>query len=368
MAYAQIFMYFNAPDRTEARLAAAKTAVDRALALQPDLGEAHLALGIYHYWGRRDYEPALEQFRLARKALPNSADVVALVAAVARRQNRWDEAIAGFRQATLLDPRSPVALDQLALSYAALRRYAEADRAFTQAVALSTDPADERMTQAQATVFWRGDLAPLREAVRELAPGSDAYAGNARAIWLMNWCAGDAAAAVAIAAANGNEGWGDQSNIVLPRTLYLSWAQRAAGNTAAATTAATAARDSARAGLVDQPDDALLHLALGFAEAELGHKDEALREAGKSVALLPVSHDTLTGSALLAWLATLEVRVGENDAAFEHLRQALALPSGLSISSALLKLDPVWAPIRNDPRFAQLLSLGERPVETATKP
>ncbi len=368
MAYAQIFIYFNAPDRTEARLAAAKTAVDRALSLQPDLGEARLALGIYHYWGRRDYEQALEQFRLARKALPNSADVVALIAAVARRQSRWDEAIAGFRQATLLDPRSPVALDQLALSYATLRRYAEADRAFGQAVALATDPADERMTQSQVMLLWRGDVAPLREAVRGLTPGSDAYAGNARGIWLMHWLAGDPAGAAVVAAASDSDGWNDQNNIVLPRNLYLAWAQRAAGNTAAAATAAAAALDAARAGLVNQPDDAFLHLALGFAEAEQGHKEEALREGNKSVALMPVSRDALSGPSMLVWLAALEVRVGENDAAFEHLRQALALPSGVAISSALLKLDPAWAPIRSDPRFAQLLKLGESPVEIAAKP
>jgi TolB-like protein len=185
LAYAHMFMYFNAADRTETRLAAAKTAVDRSLASQPDLGEAHFALAVYHYWGRREYGPALEQLRLARETLPNSADVVTIIAAVARRQNRWDEAITGFRQATLLDPRSSIALDQLALAYAQLRRYAEADRIFGQAVALSTEPADERMTQAQSIVMWRGDLAPLRTAASELVPGSAAYAGNARAIWAM---------------------------------------------------------------------------------------------------------------------------------------------------------------------------------------
>jgi serine/threonine-protein kinase len=116
LAYAHMFMYFNAADRTETRLAAAKTAVDRSLASQPDLGEAHFALAVYHYWGRREYGPALEQLRLARETLPNSADVVTIIAAVARRQNRWDEAITGFRQATLLDPRSSIALDQLALA------------------------------------------------------------------------------------------------------------------------------------------------------------------------------------------------------------------------------------------------------------
>jgi TolB-like protein/Tfp pilus assembly protein PilF len=368
LAYAHMFMYFNAGDRTETRLAAARTAVDRALALQPDLGEAHFALGIYHYWGRRDYALALEQLRLAREALPNSADVVTIIAAVARRQDRWDEAIVGFRQATLLDPRSSIALDQLALAHATLRRYAEADQIFGQAVALSTEPADERMTQAQSMVMWHGELAPLRAAAAELIPGSAAYVGNARAIWVLHWWARDYAAASVYAAANDSDGWSDQCNVVLPRNLYLAWAYRAAGKPEAAREALTKELDSTRAALVQREEDAELHLALGLGEAERGRKDEALREGRRAVALLPVSRDALTGSAMLVWLATLEVRVGENDAAFAHLNEALARPSGMAISSAILKRDPFWDPIRNDPRFAQLLTLGEGPVAIATKP
>jgi len=83
---------------------------------------------------------------------------------------------------------------------------------------------------------------------------------------------------------------------------------------------------------------------------------------------MPVSRDAVTGSGMLVWVAMLEVRVGANDAAFDHLRQALKLPTGMAISAAMLKLDPVWDPIRNDARFAQLLTLGEGPVEIAAKP
>ncbi len=325
-------------------------------------------MGIYHYWGRRDYAPALEQLRIARDALPNSADVVTIIAAVARRQDRWDEAISGFRQGTLLDPRSSIALDQLALSLATLRRYAEADRIFGQAVALSAEPADERMTQAQTAVVWHGDVAPLRAAVADLTPGSPAYVGNARAFWALHWWAREYAEASVYAAGKGSDGWSDQCNILLPVNLYLAWSLRAAGKPEADRDALTKALESTRAALVQREDDAELHLALGLEEAELGHKDVALREGRRAVALMPVSRDALTGGAMLVWLATLEARVGENDAAFDHLNQALARPSGMAISSAMLKLDPFWDPMRSDPRFAQLLTLGEGPVEIATKP
>jgi tetratricopeptide (TPR) repeat protein len=354
-------MYFYAGDRTEERLVAAKAAADRALALQPDLGEAHFALALYHYWGRLDYGPAVAQLRVAREALPNSADVVSIIASVARRQNRWDEAIAGFRQATLLDPRSPFPLDQLALAYGSLRRYAEADRAFGQAVALSPDPTEERVTHALNSVWWHGDLAPLRAALGELTPGSDGYAGYVPVMWRMHWWARDYAAAIAVATANGSERWNN-------RKVYLAYAYHAAGNAAAARAESTAAVDSTRAALVQRPDDPGLHLILGFCEAELGRKDDALREGRKAAELMPPSRDVLAGSDVMVGLAALEVRVGDNDAAFEHLRQALALSSGGSISPALLKLDPAWDPIRNDPRFAQLLVLGEGPVKIATMP
>ncbi len=368
LAYAHMFMYFNAGDRTETRLVAARSAVDRALALQPDLGEAHFALGIYHYWGRRDYAPALEQLRIAREALPNSADVVTIIAAVARRQDRWDEAISGFRQGTLLDPRSSIALDQLALTLATLRRYAEADRIFGQAVALSAEPADERMTQAQTAVLWHGELAPLRAAVADLTPGSPAYVGNARAFWALHWWAREYAEASVYAAGKGSDGWSDQCNILLPVNLYLAWSHRAAGKPEAARDALTKALESTRAALVQREDDAELHLALGLEEAELGNKDAALREGRRAVALMPVGRDAMTGGGMLVWLATLEARVSEKDAAFDHLNQALARPSGIAISSAMLKLDPFWDPIRNDPRFAQVLTQADGPVEIAPKP
>ena len=130
---AHMHVYFYAPDRTEARLASAQTAIDRALGLQPDLGEGHYARALYYYWGHRDYAHATEELHLARQSIANSADVPRMLAAIARRQGRAADMIAGFQEATLLDPRSSSAIDQLGLGYAALRRYADADRAFAQA-------------------------------------------------------------------------------------------------------------------------------------------------------------------------------------------------------------------------------------------
>jgi TolB-like protein/Tfp pilus assembly protein PilF len=363
LARAHMSMYFNAPDRTEARLTAAKAAADHALTLQPGLGEAHHALALYYYWGHRDYSAAIEQLQIARQTLPNSGDVVILLAAIDRRQGHGAEAITGFQQATLVDPRSAFALDQLAFTYAALRRYPEADRAFGQAVAVTRDPKDEQVTQGLNTVAWKGDVAPLRAALAALEPGSDAYSGNLSSLFLINWWARDYAAALSAGQTSTDNDWTDQANISLPRMLYVAWACQAAGDAAKATEAYSLVQKTASATLLQQPDVAEPHLALAFADAGLGLKEEAVREGKRGAELLPVSRDVLSGSAMQVYLAQVYVRVGDTNSAFDVLRSALQQFSGQFLSPALLKLDPNWDPIRNDPRFAQLLALGDVPVE-----
>jgi TolB-like protein/Tfp pilus assembly protein PilF len=368
LSRANMHIYFNAPDRTEARLAAAKAAADRALTLQPGLGEGHHAMAIYYYWAHRDYAAAVEQLEMARKALPNSADVATLLAAIARRQGRAAEMIAGFQEATLLDPRSAFALDQLGLSYAALRRYADADRAFAQAEAVTADPADERVTHALNTVAWKGDVAPLRAALTALSPGSDAYASNATSFFALFWWSRDFPSATSTAVNNADVDWADQLNIALPRPLFAAWAYQASGDHAKEQETYRQVQKSTRTALLQQPDRAELHLALAFANAGLGLKDEAISESQRALELLPVSRDALSGSGMLIYAAQLHVRVGDFGPAFELLQTALSHLSGQSISPALLRLDPNWDPIRNDPRFAQLLALGEKPLESKSAP
>ena len=356
LARAHMHIYFYAPDRTEARLASAKAAAGQALNLQPDLGEGHFALALYHYWGHRDYAQALQELQLATQTLPNSADVEGIHAAVARRQGQWDQAIAGFQQAALLDPRSTLSLDQLGLSYSQLRRYVEADQAFARAAAVTADPADELVTRALNTVLWKGDLAALRAGLGALVPSSDAYSGNATSFFLLNWWSRDYAAAVRMAEADSAADWSDQGNVALPRRLYLAWACAAAGDDAKAKSLYAALREQLQAAVQQRPDEPDLHLALAFADAGLGLKDEALREGRKVQSVMPLSRDVISGASRLGWLAQLQVRLGENGQALDQLQQLLALPgSGGVISPALLKIDPIWDPLRGDPRFQKMV-------------
>ena len=355
LARAHMQMYFFGPDRTNERLVEAKTAADRALTLQPKLGQAHYALGLYYYWGHRDYAAANPQLELAREALPNSATVELLIAAVARRQGRWDEAVKLFHNATVLDPHSEFAFNQLGVTYQSLRRYADAEQAYAAAMALSRSPAGGRVTLGFNQLMWKGDPVPLRTALAALKPGGDGYAGNIMAMYFERSLARDYAGAIKVAEADQAENWDDPDNIVLPRRLYLAWAFQSAGDTAKATAAYTEVAEHARAGLVERPDDADLHLALGFAYAGLGRKAEAVAEGERAVALMPITKDVLTGAGMLACQAQLYVRVGQPDQAIALIDRVLSMPTGGILSSALLKLDPSWDPLRDDPRFKALL-------------
>ena len=148
---AHMYMYFFGPDRTDARLAAAKDAADQALALQPDLGEGHFALAFYWYWGFRDYARAQAELDLARKTLPHSYDVEEISAAIARRQGKWEQALEGLRRAQEFDPRNSSPSFEFGQTYAQLRRYAEAEQAYARAAELSVDPALSQIRRAQNT-------------------------------------------------------------------------------------------------------------------------------------------------------------------------------------------------------------------------
>ena len=368
LSIAHIYVFFYAPDRTSARLDAAKRAADRALALQPDLGEAHHALGLYYYWGHRDYANATAQLEIARRGLPNNAEVVNNLAAVARRQGQWNKGLAGFLEARMLDPRNMSANDQLGLTYESLRRYAEADEVFARSVAIGLDPVDERRIRALNTVSWTGDLQPLRAFIAELVPDSDSYNSAGLVRYLERWWSRDPEGAARVAEADKNDDWVDSDNLVLPRRLYLAWALQAAGDGAKAAASFNDVRATLQAALVAQPDNAGLHLALGFAEAGLGHKPQAIAEGERATALVPIATDAITGPDYLVHLAQLYGYVGESDKAIAAINQVLAIPAGSSISVALLKLDPVWDPIRKDPRFQKLVADGEAAIQAQAKP
>ena len=357
LGQAHMFVYFFAPDRTDARLAAAKAGADQALALQPDLGEAHFALALYWYWGFRDYARAHAELDLARKTLPRNFLVEQIGAAIARREGKWEQALEGLHRAQVFDPRNASPSFEFGQTYAQLRRYADADQAYARAAELSTEPALSQLRRAQNTASWKGDLAPLRATLLGLAPESDAYRTNRSAFFELAWLSRDFAAAAHVAEESDTPTWTfSRGNSVLPRRLRLAWAYTAMGEADKAKAEYAQIHAEYQGAVRERPGDWDRHMALGLAAAGLGLKEEAIAEGRRALEMLPITRDAFAGPEYLLYLAHLYVSVGENDQAIALLQQAMSIPAGLSISAALLRLDPTWDPLRTDPRFVALTS------------
>ncbi|HEY8011278.1 MAG TPA: tetratricopeptide repeat protein [Rudaea sp.] len=356
LAKAHMYAYWFQPDRTDARLATAKAMADRALELQPDLGDAHYALGLYLYWGFRNYPAAHEQFDIARKTLPNNADVELTDAAIARRQGRLDQAIAGFQRAAMLAPHSSGPYFNLAQCYMQQRNYAEADRLFGRAAEVTADPEVQLLRRAENLVFWKGDLMPMRTALDAMKRGTDVYTANGLRLEQFAWWSRDFAAATAVVTADSAGNWYDATNIALPKRLYLAWAYAADGDDARAKSLYAELREKMQLAVRERPADSGLHLALGFADAGLGLKQEAIAEGRKAAELTPVDRDAFSGPGYLCWLAKLYVRVGAKDQSIDLIEKLSAMPAGMVISAAMLKVDPVWDPLRHDPHFQKAIA------------
>jgi serine/threonine protein kinase len=346
--------WVEALDASPARLAAAKDALDHALALAPDLPETHLALGYYRYYGQRNFTGALAEFRQAEQDLPNDFDVTFAIATIERRVGHWEEAIAGLRRAIELAPRHVHAYNQLALTYVGLRRFPEA--LATADRVLAWDPADTYALALKAQVFWAtGDL----QAVEPLlaSPGISPRVRAVQALLQRRYSEAVQIFSGAIAAdSRGRPGR------KLKLLLALSQ-QRASDSAAARVTYQKAAQDFQRElGEVvpDSPAEAGAHAALGIAYAGLGEAPSAIAEGQKGMAINPTSKDPMEGPDLEADMAQIYALLGDADHAIPILNRLLQIP-GLNvplgtITPALLRLDPVWDQIRSDPRFQELVA------------
>jgi serine/threonine protein kinase len=346
--------WVEALDASPARLAAAKDALDHALALGPDLPETHLALGYYRYYGRRDYTGALEEFLRAEQTLPNDFDITFAIATIQRRLGHWEEAIAQFRRAIQLNARNVHAYDQLASTYAALHRFPEA--LATADRVLAWDPAEGFALGMKASVFWaRGDL----EAVEPLLanPGITLRVRGMQALLQRRYAAAIKSFSDAIAVdARGRLG--------RKKKLLLALSQQRAGDSAAArATYQKAAQDFQRElGEVvpGSPAEAGVHASLGVANAGLGDAATGVAEGQTAMAMEPASKDPWDGPDHEGDMAQIYALLGDADHAVPILKRLLQIPylnvTLGTLTPALLRLDPVWDQIRNDPRFQQLVS------------
>ncbi|HEV3100650.1 MAG TPA: tetratricopeptide repeat protein [Candidatus Udaeobacter sp.] len=350
--------YWLGLDPSPARLAAAKDSADRALALDPNLPETHLALGYYRYHGQGDFTGALAEFQQAEKGLPNNVDVIDAIALVQRRFGHWEEAIDGFRRVVELDPRNTNAYNSLAVTYSHVRRFPEALATLDRL--LAWEPTNELALGLKAFVFWAtGDLQAVEPLLANPGPeprfaGGTVPIRGVQALFQRRYAAAIEILSNAVAAETKR---GEPSD---NEKLYLGLSQQRAGDVAAArATYQSAAQDIRRELDKVAPGsrvEASLHAALGLAYAGLGESASAIAEGQKAMTMNPTSKDPMEGSAQEENMANIYALLGDADHAIPILQRLLQIPYGGAITPALLRLDPVWDPIRDDPRFQKLAS------------
>lgn len=344
----------------DAELEKVRATAEHALELAPNLAEAHIALGLYYYLGKRDYDEALRQFGRALELQPNNVRALFLSGAVHRRQGQWERSLSEMEKCEELDPRDAIVPEEIGSTYLLLRMWKEAKEAGLRSLALDPQNVDGMRDPLLSCLNGTGDT---KEATRILGtfPPDNTFAV---ASWSLQEIIGLRASVYLAKRDFGAalQTWEKESSD--PKANRQRLSARAAihvlaGNAAGAREEIETARGLVEAQLRERPDDKYALIQLSWIKVALDHEAEALKLAQRSAELLPPEKDAFGGSVALTGLAEIEARTNHSNEAIKHLQQLLAIPAGWSVSIQRLKIDPVWDPIRGDPGFQQLFTMKE---------
>ena len=345
-------IYRQGYDRTQARLDLAKVAGQTALHLQPDAGEAHLALANYYYYGFRDYNHAFGELVTAGRTLPNNAEVLQYTGLIDRRQGRWAEATGNLERALELDPRNAFILQQLALTYAPQRRYADEARTWDRLLTIEPGDPSTRIARARVELNWRANLELYQATLSSLIAERPSVGPDIDDPFFSLYGRSPAATARALETYP-SEGV-SVDGVDFPRTFWKGAAAHCQGEADKAQAAFAAARTEVAKMVKRQPDFAAAMSLLGVIDAGLGRTEEALSEGRRACELLPSSKDAVDGPDLAVNLALIYAWTGKKDLAIEQIKAVERLPSLLSYG--FLKLHPFWDSLRGEPAFERIVA------------
>ena len=354
---AHAYVYFIPLDTTAARRDAARKALENAQRLAPDSPETLLALGHYQYFVLRDYGIAKSTFALVSKMLPSSSEAPKALGYIARREGNWDESIAYLEQALVLDPFNVELLMEAAWTHTVLRQFPAALKLYDRTLDITpNDPA--RMAEKAGIYQAEGNLqeaAKLLSETNAQTPSASAFLIKMTEFRLER----NLGEAIRLLQARLTQFRYASEIEKINNQLWLALTQRLNGDTAGANVTAAQACNTLEPLCKNQPDNALFVAGLSLANAVLGEKALALKEAERAITLSPSNKDQVRGPAYEEVLALVETMVGENSLAISTLTRLLQTPYSSwlyvgAVTAALLRLDPLWDPLRADPAFQKL--------------
>ncbi len=355
--YSQLESWFvHSIEGSSGRKEKARELAKQALALQPELPEAHLAQGFVHYYVDNDFDAAAREFEIARAGLPNEAEVYLSLGAIQRRQGKWVESNASLEKAVSLNPNDVWTMQNLAISYEMQRNFDGANKVLDRALAIDPSAFGLLETKAKVAMEAKGDLSVADNIIAKadttkLGPELQAKIATGKAsLYLLRR---QYAAALSEAEKIPDSALASYPSAVCGKYIAIGDAKRGLGNEAGAREAFLKAKQRAEDFEKQNPDVANVVSLVAGIHARLGEKDAAISGINHALQLLPESKDAFGGPEITENAAEIYTILGDTDKAVAILDGLLQKPAAITVP--LLKLNPIWDPLRKDPRFQALI-------------